>query len=182
MNLSQSFVMNGGFLSVALYCAWLVSDRCLARLATFPASVGPTYLTQQSTRRTLTVGDFVLMAAYYSQLMGPLNWLGTLYRVIQVQQGGLLGSLRVGADILSFRRVSSTWRTCSTSWLRRWRCRTAPWPQVCLCVLVCYSFFSGLVLDESPEIEFEGVSFAYDPEKPVLKVMIICSRGSFWYS
>merc|ERR1719341_2770577 len=51
--------MNGGFLVIALYCAYLVSDR------------------------ELTVGDFVLLGTYFQQLMGPLNWLGTLYRVIQ---------------------------------------------------------------------------------------------------
>ena len=31
-----------------------------------------------------TVGDYVLFGTYIMQLMGPLNWLGTLYRVIQV--------------------------------------------------------------------------------------------------
>ena len=31
----------------------------------------------------LSVGDFVLLGTYFTQLMGPLNWLGTLYRVIQ---------------------------------------------------------------------------------------------------
>jgi ABC-type transport system involved in Fe-S cluster assembly fused permease/ATPase subunit len=30
-----------------------------------------------------TVGDYVLFGAYILQLMVPLNWLGTLYRVIQ---------------------------------------------------------------------------------------------------
>merc|ERR1719427_2418605 len=59
LNLFQGFVMNGGFLGIALYCAYLVSDR------------------------VLTVGDFVLLGTYFQQLMGPLNWLGTLYRVIQ---------------------------------------------------------------------------------------------------
>ena len=33
---------------------------------------------------TKTVGDYVLFGTYIMQLMGPLNWLGTLYRVIQV--------------------------------------------------------------------------------------------------
>ena len=33
--------------------------------------------------RQLTIGDFVLLGTYFQQLMGPLNWLGTLYRVIQ---------------------------------------------------------------------------------------------------
>jgi len=59
LNVFQGFVMNGGFLGIALYCAYLVTDK------------------------QLTVGDFVLLGTYFQQLMGPLNWLGTLYRVIQ---------------------------------------------------------------------------------------------------
>jgi len=59
LNVFQGFVMNGGFLGIALYCAYLVSDK------------------------ELTVGDFVMLGTYFQQLMGPLNWLGTLYRVIQ---------------------------------------------------------------------------------------------------
>jgi len=59
LNIFQGFVMNGGLLGIALYCAYLVSDQ------------------------KLTVGDFVLLGAYFQQLMGPLNWLGTLYRFIQ---------------------------------------------------------------------------------------------------
>ena len=59
LNVFQSFVMNGGLLGISLYCAVKVADR------------------------ELTVGDFVLLGTYFTQLMGPLNWLGTLYRVIQ---------------------------------------------------------------------------------------------------
>jgi len=59
LNIFQGFVMNGGFLGIALYCAYMVSEK------------------------DLTVGDFVLLGTYFQQLMGPLNWLGTLYRVIQ---------------------------------------------------------------------------------------------------
>ena len=59
LNVIQSFVMNGGLLGVSLYCAHMVSDK------------------------DLTIGDFVLLGTYFQQLMGPLNWLGTLYRVIQ---------------------------------------------------------------------------------------------------
>ena len=59
LNVFQSFVMNGGLLGISLYCVYLVSDK------------------------ELTVGDFVLLGTYFQQLMGPLNWLGTLYRVIQ---------------------------------------------------------------------------------------------------
>jgi len=59
LNVLQSVVMNGGLLSISLYCVHMVAER------------------------QLTIGDFVLLGTYFQQLMGPLNWLGTLYRVIQ---------------------------------------------------------------------------------------------------
>merc|ERR1719192_2926003 len=59
LNIFQSVVMNGGLLGISLYCAYKVADN------------------------QLSVGDFVLLGTYFTQLMGPLNWLGTLYRVIQ---------------------------------------------------------------------------------------------------
>ena len=59
LNMLQAFITNGGLTAISLYCSYLVSDR------------------------QLTVGDFVLLGTYFQQLMGPLNWLGTLYRVIQ---------------------------------------------------------------------------------------------------
>ena len=59
LNIFQSVVTNGGLTAISLYCAYMVADR------------------------DLTVGDFVLLGTYFQQLMGPLNWLGTLYRVIQ---------------------------------------------------------------------------------------------------
>ena len=59
LNFSQSLVMNGGLLAGALLAAFMVSTG------------------------EKTVGDYVLFGTYILQLMGPLNWLGTLYRVIQ---------------------------------------------------------------------------------------------------
>jgi len=59
LNIFQAFITNGGLTAISLYCAYMVADR------------------------DLTVGDFVLLGTYFQQLMGPLNWLGTLYRVIQ---------------------------------------------------------------------------------------------------
>jgi len=59
LNFSQSFVMNGGFLVGSILAAYMVSQG------------------------TKTIGDYVLFGTYIAQLMGPLNWLGTLYRVIQ---------------------------------------------------------------------------------------------------
>ncbi len=49
--------MNTGLLAGALYCGYLVY------------------------KSTLTVGDFVLFGTYIQQLMVPLNFLGTLYRL-----------------------------------------------------------------------------------------------------
>ena len=59
LNIAQCFILNGALFALALYCAWLVWEG------------------------ELTVGDFVLMGTYFMQLMSPLNWIGTLYRVIQ---------------------------------------------------------------------------------------------------
>merc|ERR1719418_26384 len=59
LNFSQSFLMNGGLLAGSVLAGYMVSEG------------------------TKTVGDYVLFGTYIMQLMGPLNWLGTLYRVIQ---------------------------------------------------------------------------------------------------
>jgi len=59
LNFAQSFIMNGGLLAGSLLAGYMVSED------------------------TKTVGDYVLFGTYIMQLMGPLNWLGTLYRVIQ---------------------------------------------------------------------------------------------------
>ena len=59
LNSVQFFLLNGALLALGLYCAWLVWEG------------------------ELTVGDFVLMGSYFMQLMTPLNWIGTLYRIIQ---------------------------------------------------------------------------------------------------
>ena len=60
LNFIQSVIMNGALLAGSLYCAYLVAES------------------------TLTVGDYVLFGTYILQLTVPLNWIGTLYRVIQV--------------------------------------------------------------------------------------------------
>lgn len=59
LNLFQIFVINGGLYAVTMYCAYQVSGG------------------------QHTVGDFVLIGTYFLQLMTPLNFLGTVYRVIQ---------------------------------------------------------------------------------------------------
>lgn len=59
LNFIQSLIMNGALLAGSLYCAYLVADDAL------------------------TVGDYVLFGTYILQLTVPLNWIGTLYRVIQ---------------------------------------------------------------------------------------------------
>ena len=56
----QMAVLNGALVALALYCSYLVSEE-----------------------RVLTVGDYVLLGTYYMQLMTPLNYIGTLYRIIQ---------------------------------------------------------------------------------------------------
>ena len=56
----QLAVLNGALVALALYCSYLVSEE-----------------------RVLTMGDYVLLGTYYMQLMTPLNYIGTLYRIIQ---------------------------------------------------------------------------------------------------
>ena len=56
----QMVILNGALVALALYCSYLVSEE-----------------------RVLTVGDFVLLGTYFMQLMTPLNYIGTLYRIIQ---------------------------------------------------------------------------------------------------
>ena len=59
LNGAQSLIMNAGLMLGSLYCGYLVSEA------------------------QLTTGDYVLFGTYIMQLMVPLNFLGTLYRVIQ---------------------------------------------------------------------------------------------------
>merc|ERR1719376_1627039 len=59
LNVMQCLLINAGFMAGSLYCAYLVYTQAK------------------------TVGDYVLFGTYIMQLMVPLNWLGTLYRVIQ---------------------------------------------------------------------------------------------------
>lgn len=59
LNLSQQLIINSGLYAVSMYCAYLVVQG------------------------KHTVGDFVLLNTYFLQLMAPLNFLGTIYRVIQ---------------------------------------------------------------------------------------------------
>ena len=59
LNIVQCFILNGALLALSLYGAFQVWQG------------------------ELTVGDFVQIGSYFMQLMSPLNWIGTLYRVIQ---------------------------------------------------------------------------------------------------
>jgi len=59
LNLVQTIILNIGLFGTALYCALLVQQQLL------------------------TVGDFSLVVSYFLQLMSPLSFLGTVYRLIQ---------------------------------------------------------------------------------------------------
>ena len=113
LNVFQSFVMNGGLLGISLYCAVKVADR------------------------ELTVGDFVLLGTYFTQLMGPLNWLGTLYRVIQESFVNMENMF----DLMN-EKVEVEDKLQAITLVKR--------------------------ESSSPHIKFDGVSFHYLPEKPVL--------------
>ncbi|GAU99217.1 hypothetical protein RvY_10249 [Ramazzottius varieornatus] len=60
LNLYQNIIINLGFLTASMLCAWMIVRD-----------------------QVLNVGDFVLLGTYIIQLYGPLNWFGTYYRMIQ---------------------------------------------------------------------------------------------------
>ena len=122
LNILQGFTMNGGFLGLGLYCSWLVSAG------------------------TLTVGDFVLLGAYFSQLMGPLNWLGTLYRVIQESFVNMENMFDLMAEPVEVADPISPQPIPSSN----------------------QDVGDGNIT-KGPEVVFDGVSFAYEEEKPVLQ-------------
>ncbi|XP_056002863.1 ATP-binding cassette sub-family B member 6-like [Ostrea edulis] len=64
LNSFQNLVITMGTISGSLLCAYAVVYSI-------------------SDLHQLTVGDYVLFGTYLSQLYGPLNWLGTYYRMIQ---------------------------------------------------------------------------------------------------
>jgi len=59
LNIAQTLILNGALLALSFYCAWMVWEG------------------------VLSVGDFVSLITYFMQLMQPLNWIGSLYRMIQ---------------------------------------------------------------------------------------------------
>lgn len=60
LNSIQNVIIGAGLLVGSLLCAYLVSHRA----------------------EGLTVGDYVLFATYIMQLYTPLNFLGTVYRLV----------------------------------------------------------------------------------------------------
>ncbi|CAG5135636.1 unnamed protein product, partial [Candidula unifasciata] len=63
LNFAQNIVNTAGLAAGSLLCAWTVVH-----------GINDLHL---------TVGDYVLFGTYIAQLYGPLNWLGTYYRMIQ---------------------------------------------------------------------------------------------------
>lgn len=110
LNLSQSFIMNSGLLAGSLLAAYAVSTD------------------------EKSVGDYVLFGTYIMQLMGPLNWLGTLYRVIQESFVNMENMLDLMDEPVEVKDTLN-----------------AP----------------DLIASRG-KIEFKNVSFAYNPERPIL--------------
>ena len=101
--MAQTGVFNGALVALALYCSYLVSEE-----------------------RVLTVGDFVLLGTYFMQLMTPLNYIGTLYRIIQESFVNMenmfdLMNEEVTSNIDSFVTLLPRWmcETCLTADLTR---------------------------------------------------------------
>ena len=96
-------ILNGALVALALYCSYLVSEE-----------------------RVLTVGDFVLLGTYFMQLMTPLNYIGTLYRIIQESFVNMenmfdLMNEEVTSSFYSFVILLPRWtcKTCLTANLTR---------------------------------------------------------------
>ncbi|KAH3715868.1 ATP-binding cassette sub-family B member 6-like [Dreissena polymorpha] len=82
LNSAQNIVITSGVLAGSLLCAWAVVH-----------SLNGLHL---------TVGDYVLFGTYIIQLYGPLNWLGTYYRMIQqafVDMENMFELLETGMDV-----------------------------------------------------------------------------------
>ncbi|XP_053373484.1 ATP-binding cassette sub-family B member 6-like [Mercenaria mercenaria] len=83
LNTAQNVVITGGVLAGSLLCAWAVVH-----------SLNGLHL---------TVGDYVLFGTYIIQLYGPLNWLGTYYRMIQqafIDMENMFELLDVGMEVV----------------------------------------------------------------------------------
>ncbi|WAQ94586.1 ABCB6-like protein [Mya arenaria] len=79
---AQNIVITGGVLAGSLLCAWAV--------------------VHELNGLHLTVGDYVLFGTYIIQLYGPLNFLGTYYRMIQqafIDMENMFELLEVGMEI-----------------------------------------------------------------------------------
>ena len=92
----QMIVLNGALVALTLYCSYLVSEE-----------------------RVLTVGDFVLLGTYFMQLMTPLNYIGTLYRIIQESFVNMENMF----DLMN-EEVTSLFDSFVTYFLPRWMCKT----------------------------------------------------------
>ncbi|KAL4222048.1 ATP-binding cassette sub- B member 6 [Mactra antiquata] len=82
LNTAQNIVITAGILSGSLLCAWAVVH-----------SLNGLHL---------TVGDYVLFGTYIIQLYGPLNFLGTYYRMIQtafIDMENMFELLDVGVEV-----------------------------------------------------------------------------------
>lgn len=82
LNTAQNIVITAGVLAGSLLCAWAVVH-----------SLNGLHL---------TVGDYVLFGTYIIQLYGPLNWLGTYYRMIQqafIDMENMFELLDVGIEV-----------------------------------------------------------------------------------
>ena len=104
-------ILNGALVALALYCSYLVSEE-----------------------RVLTVGDFVLLGTYFMQLMTPLNYIGTLYRIIQESFVNMenmfdLMNEEVTSIYDSFVTLLLRWmcKTCLTADLTRRQIDLRPW-------------------------------------------------------
>ncbi|KAL5012194.1 hypothetical protein ScPMuIL_010745 [Solemya velum] len=115
LNSGQNVVITLGLFAGSMLCAWSV----IHGLDTLH----------------LTVGDYVLFGTYIIQLYGPLNWLGTYYRMIQqafIDMENMFDLLDEEQEVLDIPDAKE-------------------------------------IMIKHGEIEFNDVSFYYEPAKPILR-------------
>eukprot|EP00105_Crassostrea_gigas_P040176 XP_019924324.1 PREDICTED: ATP-binding cassette sub-family B member 6, mitochondrial [Crassostrea gigas] len=145
----------------------------------------------------LTVGDYVLFGTYLSQLYGPLNWLGTYYRMIQQSfidmenMFELLDESHEIKDIPDARRIAvSTGKIEFRNVNFHYEERDSSYTEIYSVMQMIQQSFIDMenmfeLLDESHEIkdipdarriavstgkiEFRNVNFHYEESKKILK-------------
>eukprot|EP00041_Stephanoeca_diplocostata_P034068 m.1143203 g.1143203 ORF g.1143203 m.1143203 type:complete len:915 (+) comp24457_c0_seq16:87-2831(+) len=102
----------------------------------------------------LSVGDFVLFITYVAQLYAPLNWFGTYFRMIQaafIDMENMIDLLDIKATVVDRPGAKPLALTLPPP----------PRPG--------HDASLAVAMQNACSIEFNNVSFSYEPRKPILK-------------